>query len=172
MTDFFGNGYFGEYFSDGYFGPTAATNPGSMSASLSGSGDITAALSATSVEVNEGHSGGFVQFAGRHNLIGRHYRPVRLLARKAIKRLEEGEDISETARKLAVMVAEKIKQRPQDKSLATVRDIAKAALPLAALGKVEDKELKASLLKIEAAAMEFAEMVEEDDAIVAILLAA
>ena len=46
MTDFFGNDYFGEYFSDGYFGPTAATNPGSMSASLSGSGDTTAELTA------------------------------------------------------------------------------------------------------------------------------
>ena len=46
MTDFFGNDYFGEYFSDGYFGPTAATNPGSMSASLSGSGDATAELTA------------------------------------------------------------------------------------------------------------------------------
>ena len=44
MADYFGNDYFGEYFSDGYFGPQQETNPGAMTASLSGAGAVAAEI--------------------------------------------------------------------------------------------------------------------------------
>lgn len=172
MADYFHDPFFGLYFPNGYFGPQSEANPGAMSASLSGAGSLSATLTGVAAVAEEGgHGAGSGSDLYYEHLLRKKriaYRAAKEAAKKALVAASKGNRRPATL--AAEAVAGAVREIPDTAAFETVQVMLRAAQSL-----LERQASVIDALKriIEAAEQYEADLAaDEDDAIVAILLAA